>query len=241
MMRWMGRSSDRRAGWVRATRLAGFVGLGLGVLAPAVASARTPLPTIEVVQPERRLRLLDVRGALQLGWGWSNVYRAPAYTMSFEAQVSMLEITKTTWMHVVFGESGVLSAVRPANTEEIPGFVGIDMGLGISRYAPRGPAFLLSATAGPRWANHTPRRIISHGFGVQGKAEVYPFYMTVPEIVASDRGWLRRHVLSGLSLWVGTRWDQVLERRGNTWTGGVGLDLGRTVILPVLQAAHRRR
>jgi hypothetical protein len=62
----------------------------------------------------------------------------------------------------------------------------------------------------------------------------------VPEIVATDRRWFRKHVLSGLSLWAGTRWDQVLDRRGNTWMGGVGLDLGRTVILPVLQAADRR-
>lgn len=240
MMPSMGRS-ERRAWWVRAKRLASVVALGVGVLAPAVAAARTPLPTVEVVQSPRRLRLLDVRGPVQLGWGWSNVYRAPAYTMSFEAQVSLLELTKTTWMHFVFGESGVLSAVRPANAEEVPSFLGIDMGLGVSRYAPEGPAFLLTATAGPRWANDGPRRLLSHGFGVQGKAEVYPFYMTVPEIVASDRGWLRRRVLSGLSLWVGTRWDQVLDRRGNTWTGGVGLDLGRTVILPVLQAVDRRR
>lgn len=220
--------------------MAGGAVLVASVLAPALASARTPLPTVEVVQPPRRLRLLDVRGPVQLGWGWSNVYRAPAYAMSFEVQASMVELTETTWLHFAFGESGVLSAVRPAGAEQPPAFLGIDLGLGLSRYAPRGPAFLLTATAGPRWASDGPQRLRSDGFGVQGKAEVYPFYMTVPEIVATDRRWFRKHVLSGLSLWAGTRWDQVLDRRGNTWMGGVGLDLGRTVILPVLQAADRR-
>jgi hypothetical protein len=221
---------------VRAARLVGAAALAACVLAPAVAAARTPLPTIEVVQPPRRLRLLDVRGPVQFGWGWSNVYRAPVYAMSFEAQISMLELTDTTWMHVVFGESGVLSAVRPAGEERPPGFLGIDVGLGLSRYAPRGPAFLLTVTTGPRWAHDGPQRLRSDGIGVQGKAEVYPFYMSVPEIVASDRGWFRRRILSGLSLWASARWDQVLDRRGNTWAGGVGLDLGRTVLLPVIQA-----
>ena len=75
---------------------------------------------------------------------------------------------------------------------------------------------------------------------MQGKAEVYPFYMTVQEIVAGERRWFRRYVLSGLSLWAGSRWDQVLDRRGNTWMGGVGLDVGRTLMLPVIQALHRR-
>jgi len=227
--------------WVRTKRWLGVATLASCVLAPALASARTPLPTIEVVPTPRRFRLLDVRGPVQLGWGWSNVYRTPAYSMSFEVQGSIFEITKTTWLHFVFGESGVVSAVRPANMERPPGFFGIDLGLGISRYASRGPAFLVSATAGPRWASNGPQRLRSDGFGVQGKAEVYPFYMTVPEIVAGERAWFRRYVLSGVSLWVGTRWDQVLERRGNTWSGGVGLDVGRTLMLPLIQALDRRR
>lgn len=230
---------DRRA-WIRASKRAGLVALLAG-LTPALASARTPLPTVEVVQSPRRLRLLDVRGPVQYGWGWSNVYRAPAYVMSFEAQASIFAITDTTALHLVFGESGVLSAVRPANVERPPHFMGLDVGLGVSRYAPRGPAFLLSATAGPRWSSEGPDRLRPQGYGVVGKAEVFPFYMSVPEIVGSDRGWFRRHVLSGVNLWASGRWDQVLERRGNTWSGGVGLDLGRTLILPVVQAIERAR
>src|SRR5690242_11112863 len=34
---------------------------------PAIAEARTPLPTIEVVQPKRPVRLLDLRWNLQVG------------------------------------------------------------------------------------------------------------------------------------------------------------------------------
>lgn len=210
-------------------------------LAPAVASARTPLPTVEVVQSPRRLRLLDVRGPVQFGWGWSNVYRTPVYVMSFEAQVSMLELTDTTWLHLVFGESAVISALRPPGGEPTPGNLGADVGLGLSRYASRGPAFLVSGVAGPRWASGGPDTLRPHGYGVQAKAEVFPFYMTVPEIIASDRGWFRRHVLSGFNVWASARYDDVLGQRGNTWAGGVGLDMGRSLLLPVLQAVDRRR
>lgn len=63
----------------------------------------------------------------------------------------------------------------------------------------------------------------------------------VPEIVTSDRGRFRRFVLSGLGLWVSSRWDHVLGRSGNTYAAGVGLDVGRSVILPVLLATSRRR
>lgn len=241
MLGAMARVLGQQGWWVQPKRWLGTAALAASVLAPALASARTPLPTVEVVQPQRRLRLLDVRGPMQFGWGWSNVYRAPAYSMSFEVQASMFEITKTTALHLVFGESGVLSAVRPAGADKPPGYFGIDMGLGISRYAPRGPAFLLTATAGPRWASDGPQRLRSDGFGVQGKAEVYPFYMTIPEIIAGDHCWFRRYVLSGVSLWAGTRWDQVLDRRGNTYAGGVGLDIGRTLMLPLTQALVGRR
>ena len=48
-------------------RWLGAAALAASVLAPALASARTPLPTVEVVQPPRRLRLLDVRGPFSLG------------------------------------------------------------------------------------------------------------------------------------------------------------------------------
>lgn len=228
------RGSGAARGWLGGALLA------VGLLAPAVASARTPLPTVEVVQPPRRLRLIDVRGPVQFGWGWSNVHRAPSYVMSFEAQASIVELTKTTWLHLVFGESAVVSAVRPRGAPEVPSFFGVDVGLGLSRYAPQGPAFLLTATGGPRWHGQGPQRLVAHGFGVQGKAEVFPFYMTIPEIVASDRGWLRRYVLSGVNVWASARWDQVLDRRGNTWSAGVGLDVGRTLMLPVIQAVTRR-
>ena len=238
--------------------LSGVVASGL--LEPTTAAARPapgvhrePLPTLEVVEPPpKRIRLIDVRGPLQLGGGWSSLYRAPVYTMSFEASASVVELTERAWLHLTVGESGVISAFRERG-EERPGFLGVDLGLGISGRARRGPAFLLTTTAGPRWGNGGPQGLRPHGYGVQTKAELLPLYLTVPEIVADDgrdrgqdqkwsRGWsrFRRYVLSGLELWASARYDRVLGQHGNTWSAGIGLDLGRSMILPMLVALDRR-
>lgn len=230
-----------------AARVAGILSAitAAGLLGPLTTVAhgqpyRDPLPVVEVAEPARsRVRLIDVRGPLQFGGGWSTLYRAPVYAMSFEASASFVELTERTWLHLSFGESGVLSAFRREG-EEHSGFLGVDLGLGLSGKARRGPAFLVTATAGPRWANGGPVGLRPDGFGVQTKAEAFPFHLTVPQIVDDDRGWVRRYVLSGISLWASGRYDRVLGQHGNTWSGGVGLDLGRSVILPTLVALDRR-
>lgn len=234
---------DRRAGLGVSTTVG--VALAVTVLAPSGAQAspyvhREPLPTVEVVPTPRRARIIDVRGPVQFGWGWSTLLDAPVYSMSFEASVSFFEITKTTWLHFTLGESAMVSALRRQG-EESPGLFGVDAGLGLSRYASRGPAFLITGTIGPRWSRGGPERLRPDGFGVQAKAEVFPFYASIPELVEDDRGWFRRYVLSGTNLWVSGRYDQVQGQTGYAWSGGVGLDLGRSVILPTLMAVDRRR
>ena len=215
---------------VRAAALAlFFVVLGL----PASAEARTPLPTIETARP-KRVRLLDVRMPVRMGWGYSALYRAPAYDFGFEGQASFVELTESMWLHVNFGESAVLPAVVRREGQRRPGFFGVDLGLGLSRYAPGGPAFFVSATTGPRWDSQD-RGFRPDGFGVTGRAEVYPFFMSIPEIVDERPRWFRGMFLSGLHLWVSTRYDRITGRHGNTFAGGIGLDLGRAVIVPILR------
>ena len=84
-----------------ARRLRPFVRAGMGMrlgswsvrmlvvscaLAPAMAHARTPLPTLEVVPPaKKRVRLLDVRWAAQVGYGYSLGRRAPVLALGHEA------------------------------------------------------------------------------------------------------------------------------------------------------------
>lgn len=211
---------------------------GLVVLAgaPEHAGAREPLPTIEVVQKPRRVRLLDTRGPLQFGWGYSNIWKMPVYQIAFEAQGSFVEITKTTWLHFVFGENVVLGAYPLRGGGKRPGMLGVDAGIGISRYASGGPAFIASVTGGPRWTMGRDR-LAPDGAGIVGRADVYPFYRSIPELVEMERQWFRKYILSGLHVWVSARYDYAPAAQGNTYAGGVGLDVGRTLLLPIIERA----
>jgi hypothetical protein len=220
----------------RAIAVGVWVVLGL---APGLANARTPLPTMEVRESPRRLRLLDVRGPVRFGWGYSTAWKSPVYEVGFEAQVSLLELSDTTWMHLTLGESGQWTPLPARPGERPPSFLGLDGGFGLSRYASGGPAFVVGVTAGPRWDGRD-RDFGVDGFGIAGRADVYPLYGSIPELVDDDRGWFRRYVLSGAHLWVMVRYDQMRAARGHTYAGGLGLDIGRTVLLPIVNRLDRR-
>ena len=205
------------------------------------AAAREPLPTIEVVQPEKkkRVRLLDVRGPVQFGGGWSGLWKTPVYAIAFEAQASFVEITETTWLHFAFGESFLLAPYAPRGVERRPGLMGADFGLGLSRYAPGGPGVFFTVTGGPRWLLGGNDRIAPDGAGVVGRMDLYPFFRSIPELVEMRGQWFRKYVLSSVNLWVTARYDYTPSAHGNTYAGGVGLDVGRTILLPVIEAAVR--
>jgi hypothetical protein len=214
-------------------------------LAPATAVARTPLPTIEVVQPERkRVRLLDVRFSVQAGYGYSLPRRASVLALGTEGHISFVELSPAAQLHIAYGVSGFIDPSR--GWQRRSGMLGADVGLGLSRHVAGGPALVATVTAGPRWntghANagadiqptHGAAALRVDGWGVVGKIDAYPFYRTIPEIVAKDAGWFREYILSGLHLWALVRYDALASSRGPTIAGGIGLDIGRTLLLPML-------
>ena len=215
-------------------------------LAPAVADARTPLPTLEVVRPEKRVRLLDVRWAAHVGYGYALARRAPVLTLGHEAHVSFVELSKAAQLHVALGTSGFVDPSRGWHRRT--GVFGADVGFGLSRHVAGGPALVATVTAGPRWeaqrdrfgADIQPSRAAASlrvdGWGVGARIDAYPFYLTIPEILHEDRHWFREYVLSGIHVWVATRYDVLRSGRGQTVAGGVGLDLGRALLVPILAA-----
>lgn len=214
---------------------------------PAIAQARTPLPTIEVVQPKRPVRLLDLRWSLQVGGALALGDRVPLLALGQTMHVSFVELGKTMQLHAALGNTALVDASRGWRARR--GVLGVDLGLGISRHRPGGPALALTFTAGPRWsAGSTRARSVSNpaswrvdGWGVIGQLDVYPFYLSMPEIIEGDARWFRRYVLSGLGLWTAVRYDAL---RGGMRTpaivAGGGFDLGRAVITPLVLAATAR-
>ena len=212
-------------------------------LAPAIADARTPLPTLEVVPPKKpRVRLLDVRWSAQIGYGYALARRSPVLAVGHEAHVSFVELSKAMQLHVALGSSGFLDPSH--GWQRRTGVVGADLGFGLSRHVAGGPALVATITAGPRWEAGRDRfgadlqpgeaSLRIDGWGLVGRIDAYPFYMTIPEIRDEERHWLREYVLSGLHVWVATRYDVLRSGRGQTVAGGIGLDLGRTLLVPIL-------
>ena len=206
---------------------------------PSHARARTPLPTIEVVQPERRVRVLDVRGAVRAGWGWSSVWNGPVYAVGLEGQISFVELTRTTWLHLSVGNSFVLPPRLPSARRSPRGLAGADVGLGLSRYAPEGPAFIVTVSGGPRWMLERGG-LPPDGVGALGRAELYPFYRSMPQLVTAKRNWLADCLVGGLHGWVSVRYDLVVGRHTHGVAGGLGLDFARALLLPAIAASHSR-
>ncbi len=234
----------------------GIRGAAIAVLvvgcAPAIASARTPLPTLEVVPPkQKRVRLLDVRWAAQVGYGYSFTRKAPALVLGTEAHVSFVELSRAAQLHAALGMSGLVDPRHGWSSRS--SLLGVDAGFGISHHVPGGPALVATATVGPRWVNGhaTPGADITvspegtslrvDGWGVVGRIDAYPFYLTIPEIIEGNRGWFREYVASGLHVWAAARYDVLRSARGPAIAGGIGLDLGRMLIAPIVIRATRSR
>lgn len=214
------------------------------VLVPTLAEARTPLPTIEVVQPKRRVRLLDLRWNVQVGGAIALGDRVPLLALGQGVQISFVELSKTWQLHAALTETGLADLSRGWRARR--GLLGADLGLGVSRHRVGGPALVATVTAGPRWASRpaseprtTSWRI--DGWGVMGQLEAYPFYLSMPELIASDAGGFRRFVLSGLGLWATVRYDAVKHAAGTpALAAGGSIDVGRTVLAPIVMALKRR-
>lgn len=232
----------------------GIRGAAIAVLvvgcAPAIAHARTPLPTLEVVPPEqKRVRLLDLRWATQVGYGVSITRRASVLTLGTEAHVSFVEITKAAQLHAALGVSGMVDSRH--GWQSRASLFGVDAGFGLSHHAPGGPALVATATVGPRWATDRAAPDIQvspegttlrvDGWGVVGRIDAYPFYLTIPEILHEDRKWFREYVASGLHVWVTARYDVLSSSRGLAIAGGLGLDLGRMLLTPIVVRSMRGR
>jgi hypothetical protein len=200
-----------------------------------------------VVQPKRPVRLLDLRWNLQVGGAIALGDRMPLLALGQTLHVSFVELSKTMQLHAALGNSGLVDLSHGWRSRR--GVLGVDVGLGISRHRAGGPALALTVTAGPRWASgspseRSPLRAASwrvDGWGVIGQLDAYPFYLSMPEIVAGDARWFRRYVLSGLGVWTAVRYDALKTgTRTPAIVAGGGFDLGRSVIAPLVMAATRR-
>jgi len=211
---------------------AAAVALGLALaLAPATASARER----DAADDDGSLRLeqIDARGPVRFGAGYSSLLHAPVISLSFEDEIGVLRLG-AAHLGVIVGMDGYRAPDLP-NAEgdrARRGFLAVGGGANVALRLGR-PLLSVGATGGPGWQSGGDS-LLPRGFGVAGRAAVFPFYVTMTEGARCERGWFSTYVLSGLSVWGLARRDWVGVDSGNTLAAGVGIELGRNVLMPVL-------
>jgi hypothetical protein len=188
---------------------------------------------VATASPARAEELdIDAIGSVRVGLGYSHLMRSRILSLSFEDQFQVHRLSRYAVMTVVFGMDGQ-RALDPEPEQR--GFLATTLGPGIL-FGPRGgPAFTLGATAAPLWQSRDDETKLA-GFGVGLRAEAYPFFQPLLEVVECRRGTFQTYVLSGLHGWVQTRRDWI-GVSGESYAVGFGFDLGRNVVLPILGAA----
>jgi hypothetical protein len=177
---------------------------------------------------------VDIVGPVRIGWGYSRLFRAQILSLSFEDEIWWHQLSDGAKLGVAFGLDGqrVLGDV-PAPR----GFLatGIGPSLLLRPDSGRGrPAVVVSGTAAPLWQSHAADSSLS-GFGVSGRLELWPAHQSIVEAIECRRGTAQTYVLSGIHAWGLARYDW-LGARGDSYAIGIGFDLGRNLLLPILGA-----
>lgn len=174
---------------------------------------------------------LDAIGSVRVGLGWSALLDTRVLSLSFEDQLRVYRLSDAVGVTVIFGMDGQ----RPLDFDSPRrGFLATGLGAGLLIHDAPGPAFTLGFVPAPLWQSRDDStRLV--GFGVGVRAEAYPFYQSLLEVVHCRRGAFSTYVLSGLHAWALGRQD-FIGVGGESWAAGLGFDLGRNVILPVLGA-----
>lgn len=203
--------------------------VAVGVLWPRPAHAEQVIAT---GAPAPAPYELDVRGPVQIGWGYSRLFHSRVLSLGFHDELSVLQLSRSAQLDVAFGMDGQ----RTLGPGPRRSFLATDLGVGLSvRVGDRGPLFVGTYTFAPLWHSSSDSTKLV-GFGVGLRDEVFPFYQTLGEAVGCGRGALSTYVSSGLNGWVEARQDW-MGSSGPSIAGGFGIDLGREVLLPILGAA----
>jgi hypothetical protein len=182
-------------------------------------------------EPEPELDV-DIVGPVRVGWGYSRLFEAQILSLSFEDELWWHRLSDGALLGVAFGMDGqrVLG-----DTPAPRGFLGTGIGPSLLLRPENGrPAVVVSGTAAPLWQSHEQETSLS-GFGVAGRLEIWPFYQSIVEATECRRGTAQTYLLSGLHGWGLARYDW-LGTRGDSYAIGIGIDLGRNVLLPILGA-----
>jgi hypothetical protein len=174
---------------------------------------------------------LDFRGAVRGGPGYSTLFHSPVTSMSFEDEFSLFRLGRAGRFHIVFGMDGYAPGTPFEKDPARRSFLSATLGAGVNVRL-GGPLLVVNATTGPAWSGDAD--VLPDALGLGARIALFPFYRPMKEDIECNGGWARTYVLSGLSAWGEAREDFLGKNSGSMLAGGIGFDLGRNVLLPIL-------
>lgn len=170
---------------------------------------------------------VDVRWPLRFGMGYSAPYAVGAPHVGFDAEIQPPHLSESVAAFVFTSIDALY--IPDAGTVQ-RAYAAFSIGAGLFIHAPG---------IGPAVSLHLGLGLLSGdddvvGGGVSLVANVYPYYFSLTDAIACRRGPFASYLASSVFLWTGGRLDVANESRGGIVSFGVGLDLSRSVLLPVI-------
>ena len=171
---------------------------------------------------------VDGRMPVRVGWGSAAAYPAPSLSIAVESELSG-RLSDHVSLFVGSGFEGVI-VYDPRAPDIARGFTAVGIGGGV---------FIRTKTVGPAVAFSMPISLDLRGDSVAGagigfRATFYPYYHSLVETLACPHGPLGSYVGSSIFFWTGVRLDTLDESKGATVSFGAGIDLSRSVLVPLI-------
>lgn len=182
----------------------------------------------------------DARGAFRIGGGHSALFDAGIVSISFEDEITLRRLGDHAEIDVVFGldSQSAPDGVDADGDRVERGFATFDLGLALLlRAKSHGPTLVLGGTFGALSASSSSGAFSIDGYGGAVRVEIFPMYRDLVDAVVCREGPLRDWVFSGFSTWAVVRADRLSGDGGSSYAIGIGFELGRQVILPIMAAA----
>ena len=223
-------------GLVRPTETMRVARLLLALLPAAAVLASGPDARADPDEPIVG-SLADVRAPIRIGWGYSSLYHARVTSFSFEDELSLWKLADGIRLQLLLGMDVVKAPNLdlPGHDPRPQGFMATALGVGLSFRLGR-PLAVVTTTLGPLFEDDPTNDFALHGIGVSARAELFPFYPPLKECALCEHGILGSYVFSGLHGWVLAREDWMGARSGTTYAAGIGFEMGRNLLLPLLGA-----
>lgn len=177
-----------------------------------------------------------MRWPLRVGMAYSAPYAVSAAHWGIDTEIQAPHVSKSVAVFFATAVDGIdiPDAGTPAQPYE-RAFSSVFLGGGIFLHTPGiGPAVSVTLGGGLLFRGDD---VV--GGGVSLVATVYPYYYSMTDAVECARGPFAAYLASSLFLWTGGRLDAANESRGGTVSFGVGMDISRSVLLPVIAYAMK--